>query len=427
MQGKISMKENDPLSQWLLSVIKNPQINAARQALKAGANCNQAIDPESKRTALQETIVGDQLDLLTLLLDGDPQHPDKKADINKVGYEFEACIELAAKTVLTKKMEMMQLLIERRNLIEREALVQSAGLCAMQLEALPWREAEFARLANAISRLCGVHIGKILSEDNNDDRYLVHLCQYSYAEKNDNELEGWEAYEFFPIRIFSLFEILVKLKKGFLQISSEHLEFYEKFLTDEILLEIETFKLLQESEAIDEAVGFSEEEKNNLYTLLATVFIDRLQKNEGKEFCLVSGYRGHTIYISFCYFGGNFTIRYDNLGVGIKKIDGSPRHLIQGGKVYPKEITVAATNEEAIRNYLVCLWRVKKENIPGSDYREYQNDEMEEKRSAYKLGREEKLRLIYDDANVLNSQEKQVNEHGMFEQEADTCVATSHQ
>lgn len=416
-------------ARWLLSVIKHPQIDAARMALVAGASPD-TIDPETQQPVLQLAIHNDNVALFQLLMEG---IPGKTANVNMVGHNFEASIDFAAKANVTNKFAFMKMLIEKRTSFSREELHTYVAICAMRLGHVPLQQQDFAMMAHYVSRMCGIHLGNLLNYDNNPDRYLVHLCQYSYAEKDSRELEGWYAIEFLPIRIFSLFETLVKLKKGYLSVDEKKITEHEEILTKEILLEVESFKLLQESEAIAAAKGITEKEREQLYDILAGVFLTRLKNNPGKEFSIASGYKGHSFYISFMWAAVDFVgpneclIRYENLGAGIEKLDGSLRHTIRDGKVYPKEIAVPISNEQKLRNYIKKLFEIKQQAIEGSDYKELRGNPREERQKVYRRFKEEKLVSIYDDNNELGYRVLLLNTPGMREQEADTCVATSHQ
>lgn len=419
-----------PRTKWLLSGVINTQSNVAKEALANGADPDKVTE-DNQMSALQEAIQREDLELTNLLLVTHTAN-ETVADVNLVGHEFKSSIAIASKAKdKTKRMHLMRMIIQNRKVFDEKLFdCYFNNCCALIKSTTIFDQDDFAVLSHYASRLCGIEIGQLLNTRNNDDRYLIHLCQYSFAQKNNDELEGWNAFEFLPIRIFSLFEILIKLNKGI--ISTPNTTRYQTLIRQEILSERETFKIEEERTSIASA-ELDEKETNELYYALANTLLDKILFYPNKEFHIASGYRGHMIYISFQYddIQNAIIIRYDNLGAGVEKLDRSPRHFIDPQKevIYPRIIKVPFTtsnDKQKLLDYITRLFIIKNQNLPENPNKSDPN--YVNKREIYLYEREEMLIKIYDDILGLSFDFiRPQAASGMHEQEASTCVATSHQ
>lgn len=418
---------------WLLFALNTspPDLKGISSALEDCEDIN-IIDDKTGKTVLQVAIESGNTEVVRLILNSNSERREKKADVNFVNKQFQPAIECA--DLCKASEQIIQLLIEKRVSITQEQVDFYLAKCIQNLSRSALSEKDFALLAHCVSRLCGVDIGALLNRVNehNVDRYMVHLCQYSFAQRGDEELEGWHALEFLSIRVFSLFETLVKLRKEWVLLdeNSGDKEQFQKFLMSEILLEIETIKLIQERDAIAYS-DFTLEVQNKLYWCLAGTFLAKVKSNHDNSFCLASGYKGHTFYITFTCSDEKrkeFSIRYDNLGRGIRKFSGEDRHFIsQEGQVQP--LVKIVKESDVLNDYIQQLFRIKHEDIPGCEYRreERGSEKREELYRLYETEREKRLQQIYDDDNALDSVSRSQQIPGMPKQEADTCVATCHQ
>lgn len=417
---------------WLWSVISGSSVDSAKQALINGANPN-FLNPERGETAVHSVIRDGNLEMVQLLIHGLPNQQTQLADLNAVTQKFESCIMVASKWTSQNKIAIMQEILLNRSVCDRNLLDEYVYVCANALLGKKnLSENDFGLLSHYASRLCGENIGKIINENNNDDRYLIHLCQYSGAKiynktmKDNNELEGWSAYEFLPIRIYSLFEILVKLEVGAICVEAK--EGWCEILRKEILTEIQTFKIEQERASIERESAFDNNERENLYSILANRFVENIMQNAGREFCLASAYRGrgHAIYIAFTFEKDSdaLIIRYDNLGVGIEN-----RHPIEGEIVYSKVIKLEniTSRINIIKRYIVSLFLINATRLPDVPAKNASKEERESAKLHYKQEREKILSEIYDDKNQLGYIDVSSQQFGMSKQRAATCAATSHQ
>lgn len=404
----------------VLSEQHDPAIAVIIDLLQKGANPNIAIQKDGvSLNALQKAILMGYEQIVELLINGRSDLKIIHADLNAVNTNFETTITIASKAEkLANKSAMMKLLLTYRKLFDIELFDTFVYFCANHLrrQSDP-TESDFALLAHYASRLCGVNIGELLNHDHNDDRYLVHLAQYSYAEKDKDELEGWSAGEFLPVRIFSLFEILVKLKQGTIKIDGYKKDNWMKLLSMEILTEIETFKIEQERRAIRDS-DLNEANKNLLYRDLADYFINKIFRLQSKEFCLASGYRGHVIYIAFKYeqATNKLTIRYDNLGRGRSR-----HELNHKEEVYPFTIEIARAEQQKteIVGYIYSLFELKNRQL-----------ERDRHNPKYDEDRKKAIEEIYNAHTKIKGCKHiavKPKQAAMQEQSADTCAATSHQ
>jgi hypothetical protein len=438
------LSENDTLTgiSSLLIGVKSGQVELAQEALLGGSNPN-ILSKKEKMNALHLSVQRENVSVFRLLAE------NPLADLNSVNMQFQPSIVIAG-TLKNNKKEMINSIISLRKPIDSNLLDQYIFTCvnAFSRKGNP-TESDFALLAHYVSRLCGVHVGELINQkhDNNDDRYLIHLCQYSGAKKYNEargrkiELEGWSAHEFLPIRIFSLFEILVKLEQG--SIIVEEKANWCILLRKEILTELETFKIEQERRAIAKSADFSNVERELLYRILAEKLLTNILNNPTKEYCLSGGYQGHAIYVSFIFNEekNELAIRYDNLGNGAKR-----RHLIDNGVIYPRTVKIKIVDTESVMLFIKELFSIKSKELPeepeepekpqgpkDSEYnaakKQYKEDMIKYNEALDKIDDEKDklLEKFYDDENNFNFEDISSEVFGLPKQQAETCVATSHQ
>ncbi len=471
----------------LLGAIRHASLGYLQELLTEGKHDPNEIHEKTGLNGLQLAIEygGEQTENIINLLVNNER---KKIDINLTGKNFVLPLDMVVKSnnlEIAVKIRIISLLIAKRKIFNQDLFYHYLHIC-VERTSHHFTHDDFALMAHYVSRLCGCDVGNILNREHNSDRYMVHLCQYSYAKKEGDELEGWHADEFLPLRIFSLFEILVKIKKGITRIPEDKKEKWIELICSEIISEVETLRREQERQAvlaISKIAGVSEQDVKMLYFTLAKSFVSGV-RGCIEERMLVGGYKGHTFYCAFLYEAtrDSLIIRYDNLGSGKRKSDPNnpdvkiPRHPRNGDGKWMSRlvrlINVSAKQDDLIK-YIKFLLMVKSVELPpreNSDAREqekqnilakiYDDDNTfgcvevssmdrndlikyiksllmviksvesppRENNDAREQEKQNILAKIYDDNNTLGWVEVSSMDHiAMDEQEADTCVATSHQ
>lgn len=415
----------------LLEAVKHSEIHSAKGALARGANPN-VIDESNALNAVQEAIKGERLDVLNLLLDGISEREVIKGDVNLVGHNFESSISLAARTKQNAR-DVMEKVISSRELFKEVIFDKYLTICINQISNDDiLNENDFALLAHYVSRLCNKDVGTLISQNNNSDKYMVHICEFSLIlERDKTPMQGWNASKFLPLRIFSLFEILVKLKKGVIDVSRYIANKNQLFadIKSEILLEIETLRVEQERLAIFGSTEITDDDREDLYEAIAEKFISKLQNNVGREFSLAAGYQGHAIYIAFRLDEEGVYIRYDNVGRGINKRTGDmkDRHHRKDNLVFPREVRMK--NIDGLKMFLKKVLSNKGAPLPQllREGDEGYTKLAAEKKALERMQATEKiLSEIYDDENSLKYEEISSVIVGAPEQQTGICTATSH-
>jgi hypothetical protein len=398
---------------------------------------------------------------------------EAKVDINLVNSEFKLPIQIAAEyvkkeadgNIKEQRIKIMEILIEKREPLKVQLFYEWFNCCCdnyiNEIDSR-FEESNCVLLSHYTSRLVGLSISDLLNKKNNKgisrnmlERYMIHLCQFKDLANDDGEqLAGMHAQEFFPLRIYFFYEILVKSYKN--PISARELEDkLKEQLRPEILREIETLRIVQESIAIL-SLNIKIEQRLNLYSILAKRIAARILNEE--EIILVGGYRGHTIYINFSYDKQNskLEIRYDNVGLGVtkKSENGQPpiaRHLKttvdQKINIFPfvKVITVDDNAKHKLSEFLTVILFTKDCDF-GDLYQHHSLECLKQDcvQFAAKKGENngdvknlelkikyELLEVVYDDKKNFfpNAQDSQSQDRypGTFTQGARTCVVSNYQ
>lgn len=308
----------------LFKAISGSRLDYVKEIIKRGANVNSMF---SGQTVLHEAVKKGKYKIVKLLL-------DKGADICLVNKNFDSAIELAAQQ---NRYNILKLLLLRRKTFNRKVFQGYVNYCYDNYANKAGEEADrhnYSMMAHFASRLSGANVYKLLADkkERNPEKYIVQLYSFQTKEKS---LNGWQVEKFLPIRIYSFFEILIKLKRGIIKPYSASIDVQMKLieqLEQEILLSIELLRTVHDRLAIlqyndlDEEIDDQEDllPKNKridlLYGALAeyiceTVFL--LQP--GKSYNISIGFIDHECTLSIISHQGYILGRIDNLGFGVKK------------------------------------------------------------------------------------------------------------
>lgn len=327
---------------WLILAVKNfetkklkiqnrheeDELRYVKIALKHGANPN-LIDSEIGLTVLQMAILKNHDELVNLLL-------KTGADINSVSYNFEACIEYISKSKLTNKKEIMTNFLNNRRILSKELLERYVAICCLQNNNTSFKEEDFALIAHYVSRLCGVNISGYLNNFKDN------------TEKNSPS-------EILIMSIFSLFELLVKIQKNIITIAQEKEKIKEAFY-QEVVMKTEAFKLMQLTDAIENAINLNEEEKNNLFETLADNFIFNLHIHARKNFFFAGEKEDKIFCHSFRFINGKFFIYDKILDFGFEKI----KDEIFCSASNEKKPLIAIIEDSSFKEHIVYLFKSQK-------------------------------------------------------------------
>lgn len=279
-------------------------INGIKKAISKGANLNAPI---LEGSFLHLAVNKADFFATKLLI-------DHGADINCTDLNFETAIDIASRN---KSKDILGYLLKKRALFPRQKIEDAIEFyCEFhQVGAeASYKEKNNDLLDYTVSKLVGINIQTLLQRKGYLQRlvYLVHLLSIEKGEKEGTRLEGWNAEEFFPLRIMAFFEILIDLILSSKKISPLTVE----GLKDEILCELETLRTRRDFLAIGKD-HFSESEKAKLRKDLAYGIAERFKKlPTGKSYTIHAGWEEHTIYIDFSRQNHKLIIRIDNLGEG---------------------------------------------------------------------------------------------------------------
>src|SRR5690349_17953480 len=119
------------ISKTLLGAVKDSEIGAAQRALSGGANPNDLNETEVIN-ALQCAILQGNLEMVSLLLNYDPEVKKNKADINLVGHEFVSSIQIASKIEgNANKKELMERVILSRKCFSNDIFENYLATCLL--------------------------------------------------------------------------------------------------------------------------------------------------------------------------------------------------------------------------------------------------------------------------------------------------------
>lgn len=430
---KILEKNNEkklpPYDEWLINAVENSDNNTkiVEGALKNNANANVMYKGERPLHIAVRTKKSN-VDIINILL-------NHKADINLVNKDFLTSIELAAKN---GDYEILKILLNKRERFSKDTFDSYVKYCVDHyIDSLnpEFIAKNHEMIAHYVSRLTGTKIGKLLSKENNSERYVVHLYAFKMSESNQVKLEGWQPEKFLPLRIYSFFEILIKLQKGVIKhfsVSSEDFNKTIKAIEDEILIACENLRIvkdrlaikklnevvteLPEIEIIEKKEKIKKNNSNNtdnkndkifeenfdntcddyqkqtkLYDILSERIIGHVKNlEEGQSYPVSIGFKDHEIYLTFVKYNEHILLRIDNLG------HGSERHehdINNSALVQPYRLSsILLSNiskDNKLKEYISSVLRLKNSNtvIVKKNSKENQQKKQED----FKKSRNKKL------------------------------------
>jgi hypothetical protein len=420
------MRELSDLDSWLFSAVKDSNsLEAVAAPLARGANVDAFCE---EGTPLHVAIKHNKDNIAEKLI-------DSKASISLVDRNFETAIELAAKNGSHK---ILSLLLQKRLPFKNETFQIYLQYCVDHYVDRPGQDYDaqnHALIAHYASRLAGVNVGQLLASGVNADKYVVHLYAFRTAHRKNVPLEGWNAEVFLPLRIYSFFEILVKLKKGIIRPMNNNAEIFVMTCSqveEEILIACEVLRTIRDRLAIKkfndimsekqnshlnlhiEEKGDDLEESNDdsnqeddlstlvdqLYQQLAKSILTRIATLKlGKSYPVSIGFIDHEVYLTAFNHENHILNRVDNLGYG------SNRHqadVNNANAVLPFQLCSFVAGEvnekQDLCDYLVEILKLKdREKVielkPMSNPSKADSQEEIDER---KRRREEQLDIIYN-------------------------------
>lgn len=348
------MHELSSADKWLLRALRqNTDLSIVSDALSDGANIN--VLGEEGTPIIVAVKNNKSTDVLRLLT-------ESYALINLVDRDFNTAIEVAAQSGMYDALFL--LLGCRESFISadgKKVLSDYVKYCVdhyLNRIGEEFSAQNHALIAHYASRLCGTNVGNLFASDFNDEKYIVHLYGFRNAARGEIRLEGWQPQFFLPLRIYSFFEILVKLQKGVIKPWSENPAVLENLLQNietEILMACEALRTVRDRLAIEKIkVVLEEREEQNqeeqdqaiasevisggedmegdepegshpddslctrideLYLQLARGILRRVFiLQQGESYPVSIGFTDHEIYLNFFSSEPHILCRIDNLG-----------------------------------------------------------------------------------------------------------------
>jgi ankyrin repeat protein len=225
-----------------------------------------------------------------------------------------------------------------------------------------------------VSRLTGYDVSKLVAENNYV--YFGHLNSLAGSVTHHQRTQSYEGFfvdRFLPLRIRSIFELLVRISRGEygarLPLSADLLV---PLLIKELLVQLETLRCHKDLEFIE--TRFSGDVRKKLLANLADNQREKISALQEKDsLCIATGFIGHAIYVCFDRRGSEVRVRVDNLGRGVNSWHTGAD---KAGEYYPYAMST---------------------NRLGSNISQYVVNVLE----ANKLGELVACDLIYDKSNVL--------------------------
>jgi hypothetical protein len=306
---------------WLPHQIKD-LLTEIQKVILAGANVNSVTE---EGTPLHHAARKGYFEVVKYLV-------ENGADINLTDAEFKTAIDIAA------NQQILNYLIEHHKSIalnaNNDSIMQLSKLIEFCIEyysgSKESEDKDRLLLDYAVSKLTRKNIDILRKSTSSAvgrhaehwNKYIGHLRSLAAIDRKSGNVEGFSQCDFLPLRIRSFFEVIIKVKKGYIALdelpriiegdlkgnrSAILVKLYQELLT-----EIETLHIrwLCENQLADEAI------------ITKNILAKLSNSQEPIEYCIASGWEGHSVYVNLSKTMkpvAEIEPRIDNLGNGCNR------------------------------------------------------------------------------------------------------------